>query len=72
VADVIDRYLKENPELIKYEKSVLAWWRNAIGALKVNQLRKAHVLSARTELKKEPSRERGTVSVSTVNTLRPS
>jgi integrase len=67
VTDVIDRYLDENPGLIKYERKVLEWWREQIGSRKVSQIRKAHIVAARTKLRTEPSRNGGTVSPSTVN-----
>jgi integrase len=52
VADLVDRYLEE-VEPIRYEKTVLLWWREQLGKLKLRDFRRAHVVQARKALQKE-------------------
>lgn len=50
LADLIDRYLEEFPDTITYEKTVLEFWKEQVGKIKLSNLRKAHVVDARKAL----------------------
>lgn len=50
VADMVDRFLQENPDTSAYHRTVLAFWKKELGQRKLSQIRKAHVIEARKKL----------------------
>jgi len=71
MGDMIDAYLEENPDAITYEVSTLKQWRELLGKVKLNQVRRKHVKDAREKLAqqivKSGSRKGETLSNATIN-----
>lgn len=52
VGDAIERYRKEQSP-IQYQQTILSFWEDELGKLKLSHIRRAHVVAARDKLKKQ-------------------
>ena len=49
MGEMIDRYLEE-ADIPKAEQTVLAWWKETVGHIKLREVRKSHMVTARKKL----------------------
>lgn len=58
LAEAIDRYIQEyDPP--PYERTIMAFWREELGRMKLSSIRKAHVLQARKVMAKQTAQRSG-------------
>lgn len=67
VRHMISRYLDEHAETKQYHRTVLAFWEDQLGHLKLNHVRRAHVIEARKALQSVKTKEGELLAPSTIN-----